>query len=128
MSGPFQTFDDPVAGGRDPGRLARLRAALASRGLSAFIIPRADAHQSEYTPPHDERLAWLTGFTGSAGLAVVLARAAALFTDGRYTLQAPQQIDMTQWQVVDSTRTRPFVWLAGHLGEGDVDRLRPVDE
>lgn len=125
VSGPFQTFDDPVAGGRDPGRLARLRAALESRRLNAFIIPRADVHQSEYTPPHDERLAWLTGFTGSAGLAIVLAGEAALFTDGRYTLQAPQQIEMTQWQVVDSTRTKPFAWLAERLGKGDIVGFDP---
>ena len=125
MVGPFQTFDDPVAGGRDPQRLTRLRETLAARGLQAFLIPRADAHQSEYTPPHDERLAWLTGFTGSAGLAIVLAQEAALFTDGRYTLQAPQQIDTTQWSVIDSTRTKPFAWLGERIGAGDVVGFDP---
>ncbi|MCC5978587.1 MAG: aminopeptidase P family protein [Salinarimonas sp.] len=125
MSAPFQTFDDPVAAGRDPARLKRLRTALATRGVAAFLVPRADEHQSEYTPPHAERLAWLTGFTGSAGLAVVMADEAALFTDGRYTLQAPQQIDTTQWSVIDSTRTRPFAWLAERVTEGDVVGFDP---
>ncbi len=125
MSAPFQTFDDPVAAGRDPARLTRLRAALAARGISAFLVPRADEHQSEYTPAHAERLAWLTGFTGSAGLAIVLADEAALFTDGRYTLQAPQQTDTTQWTIIDSTRTRPFPWLAERVSAGDVVGFDP---
>ncbi|HEX4888842.1 MAG TPA: aminopeptidase P family N-terminal domain-containing protein, partial [Alphaproteobacteria bacterium] len=67
-------------------RLARLRAELTRRGLAGFVIPRADAHQGEYVPPHDARLAWLTGFTGSAGTAVILQDKAAIFVDGRYTL------------------------------------------
>ena len=61
---------------------------LAARGLDGFIVPRADEHQGEYVPPRGQRLAWLTGFTGSAGLAIVLRDRAALFVDGRYTLQA----------------------------------------
>ncbi|TMJ60332.1 MAG: aminopeptidase P family protein, partial [Alphaproteobacteria bacterium] len=75
-----------------PERLARLRQELASRGLDGFIVPRADEHQGEYVPPRGQRLAWLTGFTGSAGLAIVLRDHAALFVDGRYTLQAAAQI------------------------------------
>src|SRR5438270_8164866 len=67
-------------------RLARLRNELASRELDGFIVPRADEHQGEYVPPRGQRLAWLTGFTGSAGLAIVLGDRAALFADGRYTL------------------------------------------
>src|SRR3954451_5298729 len=66
-------------------RLAALRAALRQAGVAGFLIPRADEHLGEYVPPSGERLAWLTGFTGSAGLAVVLDDRAALFTDGRYT-------------------------------------------
>jgi Xaa-Pro aminopeptidase len=69
-------------------RLTLLRAELAKRGLDGFIVPRGDEHQGEYVAPRSERLAWLTGFTGSAGMAVVLSRRAALFSDGRYTLQA----------------------------------------
>ena len=67
-------------------RLARLRRELTARGLDGFVVPRSDEHQGEYVPPRGQRLAWLTGFTGSAGLAVVLRDRAALFVDGRYTL------------------------------------------
>ncbi len=74
-------------------RLAALRAELARRGLDGFVVPRADEHQGEYVAPASERLAWLTGFTGSAGAAVVLAERAAVFADGRYTLQVRDQVD-----------------------------------
>src|SRR5215475_14051933 len=74
-------------------RPVRLREELATRGLDGFIVPRADEHQGEYVPPCGQRLAWLTGFTGSAGLAIVLRDRAALFVDGRYTLQAAAQAD-----------------------------------
>jgi Xaa-Pro aminopeptidase len=76
-------------------RLARLRAELARRGVHGFLVPRADEHQNEYVPSHAQRLAWLTGFTGSAGLAVVLPGTAAIFVDGRYTLQAQAEVDDT---------------------------------
>ena len=74
-------------------RLALVRHAMAAQGLDGFVVPRADEHLGEYVPPAAERLAWLTGFTGSAGLAVVLADWAAVFTDGRYTLQLAAQVD-----------------------------------
>src|ERR1700689_4418435 len=74
-------------------KLARLRAELARQGAQGFIVPRADEHQGEYVPPSADRLAWPTGFTGSAGLAVVLADKAAVFVDGRYTLQAKAQVE-----------------------------------
>ena len=76
-----------------PARVAALRAELKRRGLDGFIVPRADRQQNEYLPASEERLAWLTGFTGSAGAAIVLAERAALFVDGRYTVQAAAQID-----------------------------------
>ena len=82
----FQTFDDIADPTKGPPRVARLRAELARRKLKGFLVPRADEHQGEYVPPHAERLAWLTGFSGSAGLAVVLADRAAVFVDGRYTV------------------------------------------
>ncbi len=88
----FQTFDDPQPAETGP-RVQALRTELSRRGLSGFILPRADRHQNEYVPPSEERLAWLTGFTGSAGATVVLSDRAALFVDGRYTLQAEQQAD-----------------------------------
>ncbi len=74
-------------------KLARLRAELARQGVQGFIVPRSDEHQGEYVPPSADRLAWLTGFTGSAGLAVVLPASAAVFVDGRYTLQARAQVE-----------------------------------
>src|SRR5688500_11011104 len=85
----FQTYEAPEARQRGADRVARLRRALAERGLDAVLVPRADEHQGEYVPPSAERLKWLTGFTGSAGLAAVARAHAALFVDGRYVVQAP---------------------------------------
>ena len=92
-------------------RLTALRAALAAQGLDGFIIPRADEHLGEYVPPCAERLAYISGFTGSAGLAVALAGRAAVWSDGRYTLQLAQQTDpelWERWQADRSTRPRPI--------------------
>ena len=79
-------------------RLAALRARLAAAGLDGMLIPRADEHLGEHVPASAERLAWLTGFTGSAGMAIVLWQRAAIFTDGRYTLQVTQQTDPGLWE------------------------------
>jgi Xaa-Pro aminopeptidase len=87
----FQSFEDRVQ--NTAPHVAALRAELAQRGLSGFVVPRADRQQNEYVPPSEERLAWLTGFTGSAGFALVLADRAVLFVDGRYMLQAREQVD-----------------------------------
>lgn len=95
-------------------RLAALRAKLAKQGLGGFIVPRADEHLAEYVPPCAERLAWLTGFTGSAGLAAVLAEQAAVFTDGRYVLQLEQQTDPALWQRQHITEQPPQDWLVRH--------------
>src|SRR5215472_14994137 len=95
----FQSFDDPGKPDASAPRVAALRTELAHRGLTGFVIPRADRHQNEYVPDSDERLAWLTGFTGSAGAAVVLMDRAALFVDGRYTLQVRQQVDTTLFTI-----------------------------
>src|SRR6516225_11605503 len=89
----LQAFDDPQEASESAPRLAALRAELARRGLDGFVVPHADRFQNEYLPPSEERLAWLTGFTGSAGAAVILAERAVLFVDGRYTLQAGDQSD-----------------------------------
>ena len=101
-------------------RLARLRKELASRGLDGFIVPRADEHQGEYVPPRGQRLAWLTGFTGSAGLAIVLRDRAALFVDGRYTLQAAAQIDTGSFEIHHLVEEPPAEWLATALKKGEV--------
>jgi Xaa-Pro aminopeptidase len=95
--------------------LPALRQELARQGLDGFIVPRADEHLGEYVPAAAERLAWLTGFTGSAGLAVVLASTAAVFTDGRYVLQLAEQTDPALWQRLHITEEPPPAWLAQHV-------------
>jgi len=114
----FQTFDDASDSGAIAGRVTALRAELARRGLSGFIVPRADAQQNEYVPPSEERLAWLTGFTGSAGAAVVLTDDAALFVDGRYTVQAREQTDPNVFAIEHLVETPPDKWLAQNLKPG----------
>ena len=86
-------------------RLAALRAAMAEAGVDAFLVPRADAHQGEYVAPRDDRLAWLTGFTGSAGQAVVARDRAAIFVDGRYRLQVRGQVDLDRFEIGGIPRT-----------------------
>src|ERR1700692_3860236 len=92
-------------------RLTALRAAIAARGLDGFLIPRADEHLGEYVPESAERLAFITGFTGSAGLAIVLADRAAVWSDGRYTLQLEQQTDGTLWERLHLTEQKTDDWL-----------------
>ena len=100
-------------------RLARLRAELARRGVHGFLVPRADEHQNEYVPSHAQRLAWLTGFTGSAGLAVVLPSTAAIFVDGRYTLQAQAEVDDTLYVRRHLTEQPASEWVAATLKPGE---------
>ena len=95
----FQTFEEPDSGVALTARLGAFREELARRKLTGFVIPRADQQQNEYVPPSEERLAWLTGFTGSAGVAMVLTHQAAVFVDGRYTLQAAKQVDRKAWHI-----------------------------
>jgi Xaa-Pro aminopeptidase len=115
----FQTFEEPEGGVALTARLAAFREELARRKLTGFVIPRADQQQNEYVAPSEERLAWLTGFTGSAGMAVVLPKEAAVFVDGRYTLQAAKQVDGKAWNVEPLVDPPPESWLARHLGAGD---------
>lgn len=115
----FQTFEEPEGGVALTARLSAFREELLRRQLTGFVIPRADSQQNEYVPPSDERLAWLTGFTGSAGLAVVLTGKAAVFVDGRYTLQAAKQVDTTAWSVESLIEPPPESWLTAHLAPGD---------
>jgi Xaa-Pro aminopeptidase len=115
----FQTFEEPEGGVALTARLAALREELARRKLTGFAIPRADQQQNEYVAASEERLAWLTGFTGSAGMAVVLPREAAVFVDGRYTLQAAKQVDGKAWGVEPLVDPPPETWLERHLVAGD---------
>jgi Xaa-Pro aminopeptidase len=122
----YQSFEDRSEGGRGAERLAALRAAMREAGVDGFVIPRADAHQGETVAPRDERLAWLTGFTGSAGLCVALAERAALFVDGRYTLQARAQVDGHAFEIVPLADRSPEDWLADALQEGATLGLDPM--
>lgn len=114
----FQSFEPPETGGATAERLGALRAALAALGAQAMIVPRNDAHQSEAIAASEARLGWLTGFTGSAGLAAVTESRAALFVDGRYTLQAAEQVDGQAVEIVATHETKPVDWLAAALSEG----------
>ncbi|MDQ0326672.1 Xaa-Pro aminopeptidase [Rhodopseudomonas julia] len=115
----FQTYDDKSDATHSAERLAALRTSLQEQKLAGFIVPRADEHQSEYVPPAAERLSWLTGFTGSAGTAIVLADEAALFVDGRYTVQAAAQVDKDAFEVVFIGDKSPTDWLVEKIKEGD---------
>src|SRR5262245_28135991 len=99
-------------------RLAHLRQELSGQGLDGFVVPRADEHLGEYVPASAERLAWLTGFTGSAGLAAVLLDKAAVFTDGRYVLQLAAQTDERLWEHRHITEEPPPAWLAANAPAG----------
>ncbi|HVH81780.1 MAG TPA: aminopeptidase P family N-terminal domain-containing protein, partial [Stellaceae bacterium] len=101
-------------------RLKLLRAQLSTDGLAGFIVPRADEHQGEYVPLCGQRLAWLTGFSGSAGVAVVLQDRAAIFVDGRYTLQAGAQVDTDAFEIRHLIDEPPAQWVATAAAKGDV--------
>jgi Xaa-Pro aminopeptidase len=114
----FQTFDDSTDRSHSAARVAALRAELKRRGLDGFVVPRADRQQNEYLPASEERLAWLTGFTGSAGAVIVLAERAALFVDGRYTVQAAAQIDAKLFSIEHMVDSPPEQWLERNLKSG----------
>ncbi|OAN61599.1 aminopeptidase P family protein [Sphingomonas sp. TDK1] len=99
-------------------RLNALRAQLAQDALDGFVVPLTDEHMSEYVGAYAQRLAWLTGFQGSAGTAVVLPQEAAIFTDGRYTLQVRQQVSAAQWEYVGVPATSVADWLGAHAPNG----------
>ncbi len=114
----FQSFEDRAERSASAPRLAALRAELKRRGLDGFIVPRADRYQNEYVPPCAERLAWLTGFTGSAGLAIVLADRAAIFVDGRYTVQAHNEVDVSAFTIEHLVEHPPAQWIEDNLRPG----------
>lgn len=107
----YQDFSDDGAQAPTIERLQQLRSAIAALDLDGFIVPRADEHQGEYVPPNAERLRWLTGFSGSAGTAIVLAERAALFIDGRYVVQASQQVDQSAFECLEVPQKRISKWL-----------------
>lgn len=115
----FQSFENIAGPSNGKTRVSLLRKALKARGLAAFLVPHADEYQNEYLPPNAERLSWLTGFTGSAGMAVIATGTAALFVDGRYALQAPAQVDGRIFEVLQIPSNKPADWLKKNLRKGD---------
>jgi Xaa-Pro aminopeptidase len=118
MDRPYQVFEDLSDAATVAPRLAALREELARRGLDGFVVPHSDEYQSEYLPACNERLAWLTSFTGSAGAAVVLKDKAAIFVDGRYTLQARQQTDTNLFEPRDLVSEGPNAWIEANAPKG----------
>ena len=100
-------------------RLGSLRKTMDEKNLQGYLIPRADEYQSEYLPKSSQRLAWLTGFDGSAGFAIVLKQRAAIFTDGRYTLQIRDQVDKKYFEIYNTAEMPPLDWLESNLGKND---------
>ena len=96
-----QTFDESTDPSFGPRHLPRIREAMARQGLDALLVPHEDEHQNEYLPAANDRLAWATGFTGSAGAAVIFRDKAAIFVDGRYTLQVRDQVDAASFEIRD---------------------------
>lgn len=121
----FQTYDAPEARGGSRDGLQRLRGLMQQARIDAFLVPRADEHQGEYVPKCAERLAWLTGFTGSAGLAAVTKTDGAVFVDGRYVVQAPRQVDTDAFEVQLIPAARLDEWLAEKLKAGAVVGFDP---
>ena len=114
----YQIFDDVSSPAASGERVKALQRELKSRRLKGFLVPHSDEHQNEFLPASAERLAWLTGFNGSAGVAVVLDKAAALFVDGRYILQARTQTDPTLFEVLQTPEAKPSGWIAEQLSKG----------
>ncbi|ESX32722.1 MULTISPECIES: aminopeptidase P family protein [unclassified Mesorhizobium] len=114
----FQTFDsagDPSVG---KPRVTLLRRWLADNGLDGFLVPRADEHQGEYVADRSARLKWLTGFSGSAGVALVQRDRAFMFVDGRYTLQVRHEVDLDIFAIESLVDNPPASWIKDNLGKG----------
>lgn len=121
----FQSFHNTASPEAGAERLAALREAIEAEGLTGFLVPRADAHQGEYVADRDARLAWLTGFTGSAGFCVVLPGIAGVFVDGRYRVQVKVQVDTVHFTPVDWPEVKPAPWLKDHLPDGGIIGFDP---
>src|SRR5581483_3087087 len=115
-----QTFNETTDRSFGPRHAPLIRAAMAAQGLDGFVIPHEDEHQNEYLPAANDRLAWATGFTGSAGAAVLLKDKAAIFVDGRYTLQVRDQVDTELFEVRDLVEGGVPAYLASEAPAGAV--------
>jgi Xaa-Pro aminopeptidase len=116
----FQTFENSPGPTHVAERLKSLRTWMVKSKIDAVLVPRADEHQGEYVPPCAERLKWLTGFTGSAGIAIAAKKTAALFIDGRYTVQAKTETDTSAFDVLLLPRARMAEWLIENLAKASV--------
>ncbi|MGH6750321.1 MAG: aminopeptidase P family N-terminal domain-containing protein, partial [Methyloceanibacter sp.] len=114
----YQSFEEAAAPAASGERIKALQRELRARKLKGFLVPHSDEHQDEFLSPSAERLAWLTGFTGSAGTAIVLDKAAALFVDGRYILQALAQADSTLFEVLQTPDAKASSWIAEKINKG----------
>lgn len=114
----FQSFEVTSTPQFGKTRVTALRAALADLNVDGFLVPRADEYQGEYVPASAERLAWLTGFTGSAGIALITRSQAVVFVDGRYVTQLAEQVDNTVFEGGDLVGEPPHVWLERHGAKG----------
>jgi Xaa-Pro aminopeptidase len=121
----FQSFHETARPEQGPARLADLREVLECEGLDGCLVPRADVHQGAYVAPRDDRLAWLTGFTGSAGFCAALRDVAGVFIDGRYRTQVKAQVDLGHFTPVPWPETTLAAWLREQLPEGGVVGLDP---
>ncbi len=115
MNTMFQSFDDTSNPKGAKPRVAALRKLLIQHKLNGFIVPRSDEHQGEYVPESEERLAYISGFTGSAGFTIILTQAAAVFADGRYKLQIKQQVDTRIFTPVSSKEADMQQWLISNV-------------
>ena len=118
MPAIFQNFTSTANPALAAPRVASLRALFVAHGIDGFLVPRSDEHQGEYVAKGSERLAWLTGFTGSAGVALVLKSNAFVFVDGRYTVQAEQQLDPETFSIEDLVANPPAKWIKDSLPKG----------
>ncbi|MBT9371007.1 aminopeptidase P family protein [Rhizobium sp. CSW-27] len=114
----FQSFETTSSPALGPARVTALRERFDALGIDGFLVPRADEFQGEYVPASAERLAWLTGFTGSAGIALILREVAVVFVDGRYTTQLAQQVDQATFTAGDLVGEPPHSWIAAHGPRG----------
>jgi Xaa-Pro aminopeptidase len=113
-----QTFDESTDPSFGPRHVPKIREAMARQGLDGFLVPHEDEHQNEYLPAANDRLAWATGFTGSAGAAVILRDKAAVFVDGRYTLQVRDQVDAGLFEIRDLVEGGVPAYLETAAGRG----------
>ena len=115
----FQSFEDSSDREETPFRLSMVQAELKKNSLSGYLVPRSDVHQGEYVAACDERLSWLTGFTGSAGICVVGKDRAGIFVDGRYSIQARKQTKST-FEIIQWGKKNFFQWIEKNIEKGKI--------